>query len=235
MEDAQRWLGDQKVWLNRGDLGFGQDAVMSWHEEKPDRPHYLFKLKLSSRVRAALHAVKEEAWQGPATQGAWQLAEGEVQLTGWKRSRRVVFARQFQGVVASEKNGEFWDLTKHEFAVYVTNLPETYTCWQIQIMYRERADVENVFDELKNQWGFSGFSAKSRATSELAARLLLVVYNLWVLFVRFILNSAVEKAGGSGSSWSVCRSYLLEARKEFTRWVKVIFAFPRRVGKCVCR
>ena len=51
---------------------------------------------------------------------------------------------------------------------------------------RERADVENVFDELKNQWGFSGFSAQSRATSELAARLLLVVYNLWVLFVRFL-------------------------------------------------
>ena len=111
--------------------------------------------------------------------GARQLAEGEVQLTGWKQPRRVVFARQFQGLVASGKNGEFWDLTKHEFAVYVTDLPETYTCWQIQIMYRERADVENVFDELKNQWGFGGFSAKSRAASELAARLLLVVSNLW--------------------------------------------------------
>lgn len=186
MEDAQRWLGEQKVWLNRGDLGFGQDAVMAWHEEQPDRPHYLFKLKLSSRVRAALHEIKDEAWQGPAVTGAWQLAEGQVQLTGWKRSRRVVFARQLQGCVPSAKNGEFWDLNKHEFAVYVTNLPEEYTCWQIQILYRERADVENVFDELKNQWGFGGFSAKSRATSELAARLLLVVYNLWVLFVRFI-------------------------------------------------
>jgi autotransporter translocation and assembly factor TamB len=40
---------------------------------------------------------------------------------------------------------------------------------------------------LKNQWGFSGFCAKSRATTELAARLLLLVYNLWVLFVRFIV------------------------------------------------
>ena len=186
MEDAQRWLGEQKVWLNRGDLGFGQDAVMTWHEEQPDRPRYLFKLKLSSRVRAALHAVKDEAWQGPAAMGAWQLAEGQVQLTGWKQPRRVVFARQLQGCVPSEKNGEFWAQNKHEFAVYATNLPEEYTCWQIQLMYRERADVENVFDELKNQWGFSGFSAKSRATSELAARLLLVVYNLWVLFVRFI-------------------------------------------------
>ncbi|MEJ1974390.1 MAG: transposase [Lacunisphaera sp.] len=116
MQDAQRWLGEQKVWLNRGDLGFGQDAVMAWHEEKPARPHYLFKLKLSSRVRAALHAVKEAGWQGPATKGAWQLAEGQVQLTGWKQPRRVIFARQLQGLVASEKNGEFWDLSKHEFA-----------------------------------------------------------------------------------------------------------------------
>lgn len=70
--------------------------------------------------------------------------------------------------------------------MYVTNLPEEYTCWQIQIIYRERDDLENVFDELKNPWGFGGFSAKPRATSKLAARLLLVVNNLWVLFVRFI-------------------------------------------------
>jgi len=35
--------------------------------------------------------------------------------------------------------------------------------------------------------GFSGFCAKSRSTTELAARLPLLVYNLWVLFVRFIV------------------------------------------------
>jgi len=44
-----------------------------------------------------------------------------------------------------------------------------------------------VFEELKNQWGFSGFCAKSRATTELAARRLLVVYKLWRLLVRFIV------------------------------------------------
>ena len=32
MEDAQRWLGERKVWLNRGDLGSGHDAVIGWHE-----------------------------------------------------------------------------------------------------------------------------------------------------------------------------------------------------------
>ena len=187
MEDAQRWLGARTVWLNRGDLGLGQDAVMAWHEDRTDRPRFLFKLKLTRGVRTALQQVPSEQWQGPATLGAWQVAEGQIQLIGWKRPRRVIFARQLQGSVPAAKSGEFWDNNKHEFAVYVTNLPLDYTAWQIQQLYRDRADTENVFDELKNQWGFSGFCAKSRATTELAARLLLMVYNLWVLFVRFIV------------------------------------------------
>ena len=187
MEDAQRWLGERRVWLNRGDLGLGQDAVMAWHEQCADRPHFLFKLKLTRGVRAALQAVPEANWQGPALQGAWQVAEGSIQLLGWNRSRRVIFARQLQGTVPAAKNGEFWDQAKHELAVYVTNLPLAYNAWQIQQLYRDRADTENIFDELKNQWGFSGFCAKARATTELAARLLLMVYNLWVLFVRFIV------------------------------------------------
>jgi hypothetical protein len=187
MGDAQRWLGDRQVWLNRGDLGFGQEKVMHWHEQEEQRPKFLFKLKLTKGVRAALHQVADSQWQGPENVGAWQVAEGHLRLQGWTSERRVVFARQTQGDIPSEKSGEFWTRRKHEFAVYVTNLPETYNGWQIQQLYRERADAENVFDELKNQWGFSGFCAKSRATTELAARLMLVVYNLWTLFVRFIV------------------------------------------------
>jgi hypothetical protein len=187
MEDAQRWLGERQIWLNRGDLGLGHDAVMDWHEKSPSRPKFLFKLKLTTGVRAALHQVPAEAWQGPHVLGAWQVAEGRLTLHGWKQERRVVFSRQLQGLVPSEKSGELWDKNKHEFAVYVTSLPLEYNGWQILQYYRERADTENVFDELKNQWGFSGFCAKSRATTELAARLLLLVYNLWVLFVRFIV------------------------------------------------
>ena len=114
------------------------------------------------------------------------MADGSLQLHGWKQARRVVFARCLQGQVPAGSHREFWETNKHEFAVYITNLPERYSPWQIQQLYRERADTENVFDELKNQWGFSGFCAQSRATIELAARLLLMVYNLWVLFVRFI-------------------------------------------------
>jgi len=200
MADAQRWLGERQVWLNRGDLGLGQEAVMSWHEQVADRPHFLFKLKLTSNVRRALAAVPEASWEGPAQVGAWQVANGTIQLTGWSRSRRVVFARSLQGQVPGPKAGEFWDQNKHEFAVYVTNLPESFNAWNIQDLYRQRADVENVFDELKNQWGFSGFCAKSRATTELAARLTLLVYNLWVLFVRFIVPQKHTEAK-KGRRW----------------------------------
>jgi hypothetical protein len=85
--DAERWLGDQKVSLNRGDLGFGHDAIVAWHEAAPARPKFLFKLKLTARVRSALHRIKvyrikESDWQEPATLGACQIAEARIQITG---------------------------------------------------------------------------------------------------------------------------------------------------------
>ena len=53
MEETQRWLGTRRVWFNRGDLGLGHERVLAWHEARPERPHYLFKLKLTANVRRA--------------------------------------------------------------------------------------------------------------------------------------------------------------------------------------
>ncbi len=147
----------------------------------------MFKLKLTAGVRAALHALPEGDRRGRRRKGPGSWPEGRLRLSGWKQERREVFARQLQGILPSGKSGEFWDRNKHEFAVYVTNLPAAYNAWQIQQLHRERADAENVFDELKNPWGFSCFCAKARLHHQLAARLLLLICNLWVLFVRFIV------------------------------------------------
>ena len=94
---------------------------------------------LTSRVRAALGQVREESWQGCATLQTCQVAEGLIQLTGWKTARRVIFARKLLGVIRGPENAEFWDRHKHEFAVYVTTLPANYIGWQIQELYRQRA------------------------------------------------------------------------------------------------
>lgn len=187
MEECEQWIGKEKVWLNRGDMGLGYEKIMAWHERQEKGPHYLFKLKLTSNVRKALLSVAEEKWNGPSRRGVLQVSEAMVLLPGWSKSRRVIFGRRCLGVLPKEKLGTFWDETRHEFEAYVTSLAvEEASAWQIVELYRKRADAENVFDELKNQWGFNGFCSRKRSVSELAARLLLLTYNLWNLFLRLM-------------------------------------------------
>jgi hypothetical protein len=82
---------------------------------------------------------------------------------------------------------EFWDTPEDDVAVYVTNLePAEATAEQIALLYAKRADTENVFDELKNQWGFRGYCSRRAVVTELAARLVLLTYNLWSLFTRLM-------------------------------------------------
>ena len=51
-------------------------------------------------------------------------------------------------------------------------------------LYRDRADAENNFDELKNQWGWGGFTTQDLARCRLMARMVALVYNWWTLYVR---------------------------------------------------
>ena len=41
-----------------------------------------------------------------------------------------------------------------------------------------------MFDELKNQWGWGGFTTHDLARCRLAARMVALVYNWWNIFVR---------------------------------------------------
>ena len=52
--------------------------------------------------------------------------------------------------------------------------------------YRDRADSENDFDELKNQWGWAGYTTHDLHRCQLMARLIALIYNWWTLFVRLI-------------------------------------------------
>jgi uncharacterized protein YegP (UPF0339 family) len=97
--------------------------------------------------------------------------DGQLRLSGWKENRRVVVLRRpLKGelLIAQEDNGQgllgFVETgrktgkrtTGYEYAVLVTNLEhETLALGQL---YRDRADAENAFDKLKNQWGWGGFT-----------------------------------------------------------------------------
>jgi hypothetical protein len=50
--------------------------------------------------------------------------------------------------------------------------------------YRDRGDCENNFDELKNQWGWAGFTTKDRKRCQIMARIVALIYNWWTIFMR---------------------------------------------------
>jgi hypothetical protein len=180
-------LAQHRIRLNRGDIGFGQEAIMAWHEQGGGgRPDFLFKLKLTANVRRAIAAVPADRWQGRPGEGLVQLAEVRLKLHGWSRERRVIVERTLKPAQPGPQ-GSLWEQCGEEFAAYVTSLaPGQADAFQIVELYRKRADAENAFDELKNQWGFAGFCARKAAVSQSSARMLLLVYNLWSLFVRVL-------------------------------------------------
>ena len=173
--------------LNRGDSGFAQEKIMAWHEEEGEkRTSYLLKLRLTRNVRRAVNAVPCPLWEGRPSVGLEQFAEGMLRLQGWGKPRRVVFVRRVKPVNPSPQE-LFWGMDGDEVEAYVTNLPpEEASGPQVLLLYRKRGDAENVFDELKNQWGFRGFCSQRAVVSEAAARLVLLTYNLWSMFVRVL-------------------------------------------------
>jgi hypothetical protein len=56
-------------------------------------------------------------------------------------------------------------------------------CSEAQL-YRDRGDSENPLDELKNQWGWAGFTTFDIHRCQIMARLIALVYNWWTLYVR---------------------------------------------------
>jgi len=64
----------------------------------------------------------------------------------------------------------------YEYAVLVTSLGDEH--------YRDRADAENGFDELKNQWGWGGFTTQDLARCQITARIVAQVYIWWSIFLR---------------------------------------------------
>jgi hypothetical protein len=83
-------------------------------------------------------------------------------------------------------------ITGYEYAVLVTNTD--YAIVSLAQLYRDRADAENAFDELKNQWGWGGFTTHDLARCQITAQAVALIYNWWSLFVRLANPQARREA-----------------------------------------
>ena len=183
----------QRPRLVRGDIAFGVDPVM--RELEAMGQAYLFKLKQSAGVKRLIERLwRDTDWQDMGD--GYHAAETRLKLSGWEHERRVVVVRravrqslavetkpdgkrkgqqslQFANVDA----GKLW-----EYAVLVTN--SDYPLAAIGQLYRDRADCENGFDELKNQWGWGGYTTQDLERCNLSARAVALIYNWWSWYVR---------------------------------------------------
>ena len=189
----------------RGDCGYGNEAVMLEFEERA--LPYLFKLRHTAKVKELVKAMMGRGALWQECGDGWQALECSLQLKGWSRKRRVILVREnpsrapiaIEGKASRGKDrqsqlyhahGEGWDGQatpwSGKIAALVTSLdPVDFPAQAMPKQYRERADAENNFDELKNQWGLGGFTSRKLGPSRLMANLVALFYNLWNLYVRF--------------------------------------------------
>ena len=178
----------------RGDCAWGNEGALREAEEHG--VDYLFKLRQSPKVRRLIEqAFAREDWSD-AGQG-WAGVEEPLCLSGWTRSRRVIVLRRpVKAELALQNKGgsgqmelAFMQTLKpgqvYEYAVLVTSLAGPVLT--LAQHYRERADAENNFDEIKNQWGWGGYTSHDLKRCQVMARVVALIYNWWSLFVRLAI------------------------------------------------
>ena len=156
-------LGERRPALVRGDSGYGVEGILLELESR--KQPYLLRLRQTKNVqRLVAQQFARDDWSRPDSQGC-QMVEAQLQLHGWSAKRRVVIVRQrIRGGIARERRVDGKQLrldlagpSVHEgdrlweYAVLVTDV--AYPLEAIGQLYRDRADAENAFDEMKNQWG----------------------------------------------------------------------------------
>ena len=189
----------------RGDRGYGTARVMCVLEERGQ--DYLFKLMRKPGVTRLVQALAGRQGWTEAGQG-WQAAEARLQLAGWGRSRRVVVQRRRrnrkqrgrkrrlagQQLELGFEEGELvlGEEGPYEYSVLVTSLE--YEARTVAQLYRDRGDMENAVDEMKDQWGWGAFVTQDLKRTRIMARMNALFYNWWSLFVRLISPEARRDA-----------------------------------------
>ena len=213
-------LGDKRPALVRGDSGYGNEGILVEPESRA-QPYLLSMRQMSNVQRLVAQRFARQDWSRPDNQ-ACQMVEDWLQLHGWTKKRRVVVVRQrIRGGIARERRVDGKQLkldlagpSVHEgerlweYAVLVTDAKLPIEA--VGQLYRDRANCENGFDELKNQWGMSGFTAHDINRGQTTARACALVYNWWSWYCQAPTPRPAWKPSQAGrccwQRWAVLRT-----------------------------
>ena len=183
--------------LVRGDVGFGNERIMNFLEDQNLR--YLFKLRTSPGVKKTIHELLLNGKWEAVPDTRWEGCRTSIRLRDWTKERqiviyrRVLFVKNDKDITVESSAAEQLDLFQlqsetlsdyehYEWIVLITDF-NAPLCELLQL-YNDRADCENNFDELKNQFGWGGFTSHELATSNIMMQLVSLFYNWLNIFLR---------------------------------------------------
>jgi hypothetical protein len=148
-------LGARGPALVRGDCGYGNEDTIDVCEQRECA--YLLRRRIKDDVAL--------------TAGKGRKGRDKGRDKSKSEGRQMVLALPHDEVLDA---AQLW-----EYTVLVTNVG--YDLEGIGQLYRDRRDCENGFDELKNQWGWGGFTTQDMHRSQITARAVALVYNWYQL------------------------------------------------------
>ena len=166
------------------DSGFYDEAFIKLIESKNLK--YVIAGRLYSTLQQAIYA--QQNWI-EVTKGIW-LCEFWFKHNEWETERRYVSVRQSisKRDAALGKQLKLFEMETgdYRYGVWVTNLSDSpYEVWKT---IRPRSNDENIIKEAKDDFSLGGFVMKNFYATESAMAIRMLIYNIFVLFRKEILN-----------------------------------------------
>ena len=178
---VQRMMRERALWQECGDGWQALESSLRLSGWSRERRVILVREVPSRAPVAEADLVLEAASAAPSNPPAGKPLKAKKKRRGKDRQNQPPLPNA---------DGAGWDAQatpwSGKIAVLVTSLDlKAWPAVHIPKQYRDRADAENCFDELKNQWGWSGYTSRKLAPCRLMANLIALFYNWWNLYVRF--------------------------------------------------
>jgi len=189
LEETIRIVGEGRIGLFRGDVGFYSDKIMRLLEQRKQPIDYIFRAKMTGPVKSEL--VRRSRWYSNDDVIAGSCyREIKYQAANWEKPRRMILVRIPDNHKKSNQGElfeEYSNLSKYRYCAYVTS--STLPAVTIHLLYTKRADAENRIKELKYDYGIDGFALQAFGAMEAAFRFTMVAFNIMALFKQAIMTS----------------------------------------------
>jgi len=161
------------------DSGYEKEAIFKYLQSK--NVEFVFARKQRTKVKLRGKNAKNKTEISDN-----YIAELIIKERYWNEFREIYI----QNRLIRDELGQYWlkEFDSNEFTnVLITNMIEPVE--EIYTIYKQRAIIENVIKELKNEFGFGIAHNKTMAFNRSVAFIVAIAYNLKNMFVEYLTST----------------------------------------------